>query len=109
MNETEIVEFKEGLNEFENTIKADIKDDPEYAGEADNLLNAVARLKKDFESIHTAEDFDKKIGSFAKDFMAVQEAAEMMADFDDEDCDFDFDDEEEVDDEDLAFAEEEEV
>jgi hypothetical protein len=110
MGEKDILEFKDYLKDFEATVKENVAADAEYNGEAEPLLQAITRLKKQFETINNVDDFEKRLGAFGKDFLTVQEATFLFNEMEDEDFDdFDFDDEEDCDEDcdDLEFADSE--
>lgn len=117
MKEAEIAEFKDVLKQFETDLKSEIKSDPDYAGEADPLCQAIARLQNQFQNINTQKDYDKAYESLAADLEVVMHAAVMFSDlagdedggFDMDDLEFEDDDEfEDEDEDDLEFDDEEE-
>lgn len=122
--EFKVNEFKTLLSELQGHLQEAIRQDPEYQGEADDLIQVMKRLQTELKDVKSDEDFtEEKYEELLPDMLLVlaflneivaadEEGDEEWEDEDDLDDDFDdFDEEEEEeleDDEDLLEEEEEE-
>lgn len=91
-----IVELKQSLIDFKAQINEMITTDPEYNGEADNLLAAIDRVETELTPINSEEEFSEKVPNFAEDLFYVLRCSQEFAnesDMEDDEFDEDLDDE----------------
>ncbi len=82
--EFDLNEFREHLHQLETQLKNGVKEDPDYQGEADEVLGALKRLKKELQ--------DSKYEKFLPDlFLVLDFLGTVQNAYED-----DFEDEEEV-------------
>lgn len=105
MEQFNLAELKESLTDFHREVNEMIENDPDYDGEADDLLAAIGRVQNELSSVNTEEEMAERIPLIAEDLMFVMRCAEEFAEMNDDDEDededeFDLDDEFEDEDED---------
>lgn len=80
-------EFKETLKTFHETLRKGVEADSEYEGEADALLESMARVEEKIKTMDDMEQLKKALGQFGWDFMQVYLAIDELMAIDEEELD----------------------
>ncbi len=83
----DFLEFKETLKTFHETLRKGVEADAEYEGEADALLESMARVEEKLKNMEEMEQLKEALGEFGWDFMQVYLAIEEIMTIDEEDFD----------------------
>lgn len=80
MKNIDVIEFKECINELQNALEDMVKNDSSYEGEADELINAIKRLKVAFGNVTSINEFEpQELEKIMPDFALVMGSLETIA------------------------------
>jgi hypothetical protein len=101
--EFKVNEFKTLLSELQGHLQEAIRQDPEYQGEADDLIKVMERLQTELKEVKSDEDFTEEkyeellpdmllVLAFLNEIVAADEEGDEEWEDDEDDLDDDFDD-----------------